>query len=269
MAPARSLRLLALCASLVLAACGSGVVGERRRRARRAKGPSRSAMSSSSRAAPRSSRSCPAGSPPTRCRRSGRRSRASSSAGCSAKARSSARARRSTRSIPASITPRPRRRRPTCKARAPAPKPRGLGPRATSRWREMEAISKQDYTDALAQARQADARSRRIRRGAAQRADQPALHPRAGPDHRPDRPVGVHRRRAGHRQPGRAAGDHHAARPGLCRHPAVGGGPAWRCGRRLTQGGAVPTSAQVRLKLPDGAADGSGSPGRFLALARC
>ena len=50
---------------------------------------------------------------------------------------------------------------------------------------------------------------------AARRADQHALHPRAGADHRPDRPVERHRRRAGHRQPDRCAGDDHAARPGL------------------------------------------------------
>ena len=49
------------------------------------------------------------------------------------------------------------------------------------------------------------------------------VYPRAGPDHRPDRPVELHRRGAGHRGSGGRIADHHSARPHLCRHPAVGG----------------------------------------------
>ena len=52
---------------------------------------------------------------------------------------------------------------------------------------------------------------------------QHALHSSAGADQRTDRTVQCHRRRAGYRQPDRSADDHHPARPGLCRCPAVGG----------------------------------------------
>ena len=211
--------------------------------------PSRSATSSFSRAAHPSSRSFRAGSRPTRCPRSGRRFPGLSSAGCSRKAPWSAAARRSTRSIPASITPKPPRRRPICRARGPAPKRRGHAPRATSRWSQMEAISKQDYTDAR-RAGAAGRRGGRAELGAASfGADQPALHPRAGPDQRPHRPFQRDRRGARHRQPGRRADHHHAARPGLCRHPGIGRGPA-RAAAGAEQGGVVPTSRRSASSCP-------------------
>ena len=49
---------------------------------------------------------------------------------------------------------------------------------------EMEAISKQDYTDAVAQARQADAAVAQNNAALRAGADQHALHPRAGADQR-------------------------------------------------------------------------------------
>ena len=67
---------------------------------------------------------------------------------------------------------------------------------------------------------------------AASCADQHALHPGACADQRADQPVERHRRCAGHCEPGRRAGNHHPAGPGLCRHPAIGRGTARRCARR-------------------------------------
>ena len=66
---------------------------------------------------------------------------------------------------------------------------------------EMEAISKQDYTDAVAQARQADAAI--AQNNAALRAAQINMRFTRvpAPITRPHRPVQRHRRRAGHRQP--------------------------------------------------------------------
>ena len=88
---------------------------------------------------------------------------------------------------------------------------------------ETQAVAKQDYTNAVAQAGSRRCRNCAECRRAAQRADQSALDPSACPDHRADRPVGFHRRRAGYVRTNQCADDHHSARSGLCRHPAIGG----------------------------------------------
>ena len=141
--------------------------------------------------------------------KSGHRSRASSQSGCSRRARSSARGRRSIRSIPASITRRPRRRRPICRARGPARKRRGRVPPAISRWSKRRRSPSR-----IIPTRRPGAPGRRFGRaelgGAAERANQPALHPRSGADLRADRAVQRHRGRARHRQPGGCADHHHA-----------------------------------------------------------
>ena len=171
------------------------------------------------------------------------------------KARSSARARRSTRSTRASI------RRRSAQAAANLQSARASADAARARaaryepLAEMEAVSKQDYTDALAQARQAEAAIAQNSAAAADCPDQPALHPRARADQRPHRPVERHRGRAGHRQPGRTADHHHPARPGLCRHPAVGARPAraapvagagrHRADRRAGAAASCPTAATM------------------------
>jgi RND family efflux transporter MFP subunit len=65
---------------------------------------------------------------------------------------------------------------------------------------EVNAISKQDYDDAVAtqETAQADVASARV--AGADREDQSRLHERAVADHRPRRPLDDHRRRAGHQQ---------------------------------------------------------------------
>ena len=172
-----------------------------------------SATSSSSRAAPRSQQELAR----PRRRLSGVRGSAAGfrrdpSAGCSAKARSSARARRSTRSTPASMRRRRRRPRPTSRAPGPARSPHGRAPRATRRWPRWRRSPSRIIPTRVAQARQADAAVAQNNAALRQRADQHALHARPCADHRPHRPVQRHRRRAGHRQPDRFAGDHHPAR---------------------------------------------------------
>ena len=124
---------------------------------------------------------------------------------------------------------------------------------------KMEAISKQDYTDAVAQARQAEASVAQNNATFARGAGQHALHPRACADQRPDRPVEGDRRRAGHGQPGRRADHHHPAGPGLRRYPAIRGRPL-ETASGTGSGRAVPTTAQVRLKLPE--ARTTATPGR-------
>ena len=81
---------------------------------------------------------------------------------------------------------------------------------------EMEAVAKQDYTERRRPG--APGRRRRSRRTAprSRRAQinlRFTTRPRA--DHRPDRPLAVHRRRAGHRQPDRSADHDPAARSDL------------------------------------------------------
>ncbi len=131
------------------------------------------------------------------------------------------------------------------------PKPRGPAPhdtgRSSNRRRSPSRIIRTRWPRRGRPMRPSRRTPRRPKR-----ADQPALHPRPGADHRPDRPVERHRRRAGHRQPGGCPDDDHAARSGLCRHPAVGGRPARAAASRWRRAAPSPTTAQVRLKLPDG-----------------
>ena len=202
--------------------------------------------------------------PGLRCPSAGVRS--DLSAVCSAKARWFARARRSTRSIRASITRRPRRPRPTSRARAPRRRPRGRWRLATQPLVEQQAISKQDYTNAVAQARQADASV--AQNTAALRSAQINQRFTRVPAPITGR-IGLSNVTEGALVTANQtdALDHdHSARPGLCRYPGIGGRPA-RAPPRARQGGVVPTTAQVRLKLPDGSdyglhRDGRVQPGR-------
>ena len=252
-------RLGALAGLLLLAACGNGEAQGGAGGPRRRAGPGRLCRHPAVQRPGRAIAARPGrGLPDFRGPAAG--VRASSCAGCSPKARSSGRVRRSIRSIPASI----RRRSSQAAANLQSARASAEAARARAeRYRplaEMEAVSKQDYTDALAQARQAECRDRPEQCRTADRPDQPALHPRAGADQRPDRPVERHRGRAGHRQPGGSAGHHHPARSDLCRHPAVGARPAG-LRRSLSQGGAVrrprrrcgcscPTAATMAIPAP-------------------
>ena len=92
-------------------------------------------------------------------------------------------------------------------------------------------------------------RRRPDRRRAADRPDQLALHLDPGPDQRAHRPVAVHRRGAGHRQPGRSAGGDPAGRPDLCRYPAILRRPADAeagAGRGRGDAGQHPGSPEAR-----------------------
>ena len=116
---------------------------------------------------------------------------------------------------------------------------------------EMEAVSKQEYTDAAAQARQAQAGVAQNRAALRTAQINLHLHQHSRADHRPDRTVARHRGRAGDGKPGRSAGGDHPARSDLCRYPAIGGGPD-PLRRALATGGVTAGSTQVRLKLDDG-----------------
>ena len=167
---------------------------------------------------------------------------------------SSARASRSIRSIRASIRRMVAQAQANVceRARQRREAARDQGRRATSRWPQMEAISKQDYTDAAgpgaAGARRGRAeptpRSRlprsifaspaSRRRSAAASAARCRPWARWSPPTRP-MPLAIIT----------------SARPDLCRHPAIGADLLTLSGA-LASGGTVPGSTQVRLKLDDG-----------------
>ena len=135
-------------------------------------------------------------------RKSGRRFRASSCAGCSARARSSGQGQTLYQidpSIYKAQAAQAQANLQSARASAEAARTRAERYRPLA---EMEAISKQDYTDALAQARQANAAV--AQNNAALRTAQINMRFTRvpAPITRPHRPVELYRRRAGHRQPG-------------------------------------------------------------------
>jgi hypothetical protein len=118
------------------------------------------------------------------------------------------------------------------------------------RWPQMEAVSKQDYTDALPPRRARPRRRRPERRRAADRADQPALHRVPGADQRPHR-LSKRSPRARWSPPTRpirwprSPGSTRSMSTSSNRRRPARAAQALAAGRR-------PTSTQVRLKLPDG-----------------
>ncbi len=146
--------------------------------------------------------------------------------------------------------PRPPRPRRTSRVPGHRRKRRVLL-RPPSRSSSRQAISKQDYYER----RRPGARRRCSRSAkcssAPKRADRPAVHARARSHHRARRPVDHHGRRVGNCEPDRCPDHDRPARPGLCRHPGGGRRPA-RTAARAIASRVVPTSAIVRLKLPDG-----------------
>ena len=124
-------------------------------------------------------------------------------------------------------------------------------PRATSRWPSMEAVSKQDYTDALAQARQAECR------------DRPEQRRRPQPRRSTSATRAFRRRSAAasacqFTEGALVTANQAEALTTITRLDPVyvdiqQSAPDLLALRRsLAQGGVVPTTAQVRLKLPDG-----------------
>ena len=111
---------------------------------------------------------------------------------------------------------------------------------ATSRWPNGGRLQAGLHRCACAGA-PGRSRGRAEQRGGAQRADQRPLHPRPRPDHRPDRPVGRHRRRIGHREPDRSIGHDHPARPGFV-DIQESAADLLALRRALAQGGAMPTT---------------------------
>ena len=118
----------------------------------------------------------------------------------------------------------------------------------------IEAVSKQEYTNAIASARQATASVAQTRAALDTARDEPAIHDGTRADQRPDRPVAVHRRCARLGEPDRSAGADPAARPDLRRYPAIRCGPAVAApqadaGRRRADPGRSEAAARGRQRL--------------------
>ena len=101
-------------------------------------------------------------------------------------------------------------------------------------------------------------RCRRAASGAENRADRSRTHDHPRADRRADRPVDLYHRRARHRGADRAAGDDPAARPDLCRHPAIERRPAQAApadagrpgGARRQRAREAPAGGRHRLSVP-------------------
>ena len=205
--------------------------------------------------------------------RARRRHRAASA--CSAKAATSRPARCCSRSIP-----RPTRRR------SPAPRRRSPGPQANltqaaaqaERYKplvEANAISKQDYVNAVAAQKQAEADVAAAKATRADGADQSRLRHGDRADLRPHRPRAGHRRRAG--RPGRgdasspwcsrsirSTSTSPSRRPTCCSCAAriasgkfkrAGGDDRRACSIVLEDGSDLPASRQAAVLRPDGRPD--------------